>query len=55
MAKPPPLDIVMTPDQLNDWDYLHDLAERLMHIPVTFGTDQYDVDRLLEIARKLKD
>jgi hypothetical protein len=32
-------------------EYLRDLAERLMRVPVMYGTDQGDVDRLLAIAR----
>lgn len=34
--------------------FLRDLAERLMSIPVMYGTDQGDVDILLEIARELE-
>jgi hypothetical protein len=34
-------------------DYLRDLAERLMAVPAMYGTDQGDVDRLLEIAKEL--
>lgn len=37
----------------NDADYLRDLAERLMRVPVMYGTNQCDCDRLLEIATKL--
>lgn len=40
-------------DELNDAAYLRDLAERLMHVPVIYGTDQSDVVRLLEIAQVL--
>lgn len=38
--------------EMTDQEYLRDLSERLMHVPVMHGTDQYDVDRLLEMARK---
>ena len=34
--------------------YLRDLAERLMHVPVMYGTDQGDVDTSLTIARELE-
>jgi hypothetical protein len=34
--------------------YLRDLAERLMHIPVMYGIDQGDSDRLAEIAREIE-
>lgn len=30
--------------------YLRDLAERLMHVPAVYGTNQYDCDRLSAIA-----
>jgi hypothetical protein len=39
---------------LTDVEYLRDLAERLRHIPVMYGTDDGDIDRLLEIARALE-
>lgn len=32
-------------------DYLRDLAERLMRVPVMYGVDQGDVDLLYAIAR----
>lgn len=35
-------------------DYLVDLAERLMHVPVEHGIDQGDVHALCEIARQLE-
>lgn len=41
-------------EEKSDYDYLCILAERLRHIPGTYGTDGGDVDRVLEIARKLK-
>lgn len=37
--------------EMSDAEYLRDLAERLMHVPATYGTDGYDTDRLSEIAR----
>ncbi len=40
--------------ELNNVDYLRDLAERLMHIPVMYGTDQGDVSRLERIAKYLE-
>ena len=40
------------PSGMTDFEYLRDLAERLMRIPVVHGTDQGDVSRLLEIARR---
>jgi hypothetical protein len=36
-----------------DAEFLRDLAERLMAIPVLYGVDQGDVDRLIEIAQHL--
>lgn len=39
---------------LTDREYLVDLAERLMHIPVIHGTDQCDVTRLHEIAKRIE-
>lgn len=35
-------------------EYLRDLATRLMGVPIMYGTDQYDVDTLLRIARELE-
>ena len=35
-------------------EYLRDLANRLMHVPVEYGTDGYDIDRLAEIARAIE-
>ncbi len=35
-------------------NYLRSLAERLMRVPVMYGTDQGDVDRLSQIARQLE-
>lgn len=41
-------------DHRTDSEFLRDLAERLMHIPVMYGVDQGDADRLDDIARKLE-
>lgn len=38
-------------ESMDDEEYLRDLAERLRHIPVMYGTDDYDIGRLLQIAR----
>jgi hypothetical protein len=38
----------------SDVEHLRDLAERLMSIPVMYGTDQGDTDRLLESARRIE-
>lgn len=35
-------------------EFLRDLAERLMHVPVMYGTDQGDASRLQEIAGELE-
>jgi hypothetical protein len=35
--------------------YLRELAERIMRIPATYGVDQSDTDRLLEIANAMAD
>jgi hypothetical protein len=40
-------------EELNSAEYLRDLAERLMRVPVMYGTDQGDVSRLYEIAQEL--
>lgn len=37
-----------------DVEFLRDLAQRLWHIPVMYGVDQSDADRLDSIARKLE-
>jgi hypothetical protein len=34
--------------------FLRDLADRLMNVPGTYGTDQYDTDRLYSIARAIE-
>jgi len=39
--------------ELTDAQYLRDLAKRLMHVPAAYGTNQYDCDRLCEIAKKI--
>ena len=33
-------------------EYLRDLAERLMHVPVMYGVDQSDVAQLRHIAER---
>jgi hypothetical protein len=40
--------------ELSDKAYLRNLAERLRFVPTMYGTDDYDIDRLLILARKLK-
>lgn len=40
--------------QLSDPEYLRDLADRLMRIPVMYGTDQGDCSRLIEMAKALE-
>lgn len=40
--------------ELNDIEYLKNLAERIRHIPVMFHVDGFDIDRLEQIAEKLK-
>lgn len=35
-------------------EFLRGLAERLMKVPVMYGTDQGDVDKLHEIATSLQ-
>lgn len=35
--------------------YLRNLSDRLMHVPVMYGTDQYDSERLREIASKIEE
>lgn len=42
------------PDELNDPYYLRDLAERLRNVPVMYGTDGYDIDRLQEVAKNIE-
>lgn len=34
-------------------EYLRDLAERLMRVPVMYGTDSADVDQLSYIAKQM--
>lgn len=38
----------------SDSDYLRDLAGRLRNVPVMHGTDQFDSDVLLDMARRLE-
>jgi hypothetical protein len=40
---------------MTDHEYLLDLAERLRAIPVAYGTDEGDSDRLEDIAARLAD
>ncbi len=40
-------------DELPPSEYLRDLSERLRSIPVMYGTNGYDIDRLEEIASDL--
>ena len=40
--------------ELTDVEYLRDLAERIMHIPVMHGTDDGDSSRLHDIASRLE-
>ena len=39
---------------LTDKEYLLDLSERIMNIPVIYDVDQHDCDRLIEISEKVK-
>ena len=39
--------------ELTNAAYLRDLAERLREIPVRYGVDGYDIDRLVDMAREL--
>lgn len=41
------------PEKPDNAAYLRGLAERLMHVPAMYGTDQGDSDRLSEIAREM--
>lgn len=34
-------------------EFLRDLAERIMHVPVMYGVDQGDTERLISIARAI--
>ena len=45
------LDYKAERDQPTNREYLIDLAERLMSVPVAYGVDQGDVERLREIAK----
>jgi len=45
----------MTDEQREEWiAFLRDLAERLMGVPVMYGTDQGDAERLEQLAAELK-
>lgn len=37
-------------DELPPAEYLRDLVERMRHIPVMYGVDDYDISRLLNMA-----
>jgi len=50
MAEDGPLD----EDDLSDAAYLRDLSDRLMRVPVMYGVDQGDVERLADMGSKLK-
>ncbi|MHA2427807.1 MAG: hypothetical protein ACXADB_07270 [Candidatus Hermodarchaeia archaeon] len=39
--------------ELNDADFLKNLAKRIWEIPVQHGVDQYDSERLRDIADKI--
>lgn len=39
---------------LSDKEYLMNLSERILRIPAEFGVDQYDYDRLRQIAQETK-
>lgn len=41
--------------EMSDKEFLLDLCQRLMFIPVMYGMDQGDIDRLREIASELND
>jgi len=41
-------------DEKSDVDYLRDLSERLREIPVMYGIDGYDIDRLSNMATTLE-
>ena len=38
------------PHNMSDADYLRHLAECVRQIPIMYGVDDYDIDRLYEIA-----
>ena len=40
--------------EMSPADFLRDLSNRIMHIPVMHGIDQYHADRLNEIARDIE-
>lgn len=40
-------------DEQTDSEFLYDLAERIMHIPVRFNVDQADADRLRDLAASI--
>lgn len=40
--------------ELSPVEYLRNLSDRLMEVPCMYGTDQYDCDRLNEIAHLME-
>lgn len=40
--------------QESDSAYLRDLSNRLMHVPVMYGIDGFDIDCLAEMAGRLE-
>ena len=40
-------------NELNNSDYLKDLSERLRNIPVMYGIDGYDIDRLRSMGTEV--
>lgn len=36
-------------------EYLRNLADRLMRVPVMYGTNQYDVAKLYQLAKEWED
>ena len=41
-------------EEQSDVEWLRDLAARLFHVPALYGTDEGDVDRCNDLARKLE-
>lgn len=41
-------------EELGIIDYLQDLSQRLLHVPTMYGVDQGDIQRLVEIADRIK-
>lgn len=40
---------------MNTNEFLKDLAERLMRVPVSYGVDGGDIDRLARLAREIEE